>query len=55
MTRDERLAILGPQTIANIHRDLESAPPPDQQLIELLRRIFSPTGTTVVPQKQAAA
>ena len=55
MTRDERLAILGAQTVADIHRDLESVPPPDVELIELLRRIFSPAGTAAVPQEQAAA
>lgn len=37
MTREERLRILGPATVAEIHRRIEAVPPPAPEHIELLR------------------
>lgn len=42
MTRDERLRILGAETVAEIHRLVDAAPPPTPEAIEDLRRIFAP-------------
>lgn len=42
MTREERLKILGPDTVAEIHRLVEAAPPPTPEGIEELRRILAP-------------
>lgn len=39
MTREERLAILGPRTVAEIHRRIEAVPPPAPEHIELLRQM----------------
>ncbi|MEW1638593.1 hypothetical protein AB0469_31615 [Streptomyces sp. NPDC093801] len=41
MTRAERLAILGPATIAEIHERVAAAPPPSDALIESLRPILT--------------
>jgi hypothetical protein len=42
MTREERLAILGADGVAEIRRRVAAAPPPPPELIEELRRIFAP-------------
>lgn len=42
MTRAERLAILGPEEVAKIHRRVAAAPPPPPELIEDLRRVLAP-------------
>lgn len=39
MTREERLKILGPATVAEIHRRIEAVPPPTAEHIELLREM----------------
>lgn len=41
MTRAERLALLGPEVIAYIHAEVDAAPPPDADLIAVLRRILT--------------
>ncbi len=42
MTRDERLRILGPAMVAEIHRHVAELPPPPAELVAELRRIFAP-------------
>lgn len=39
MTREERLRILGPKTVAEIHRRVAAVPPPTAEHIELLRQL----------------
>lgn len=39
MTREERHRILGPKTVAEIHRRIEAIPPPAPEHIELLRQM----------------
>ncbi|MFF4369683.1 hypothetical protein [Streptomyces sp. NPDC001594] len=41
MTPAERLAILGPATVAAIHKRVAAAPPPSDALIEALRPILT--------------
>lgn len=41
MTREERLAILGADAIAQIHARVALAPPPSPELVEELRRIMT--------------
>lgn len=41
MTRAERLALLGPDVIAQIHKRVAAAPPPDAELIAALRPILT--------------
>lgn len=41
MTREERLAILGPDTVARIHARVALAPEPSDELVEELRRIMT--------------
>lgn len=41
MTREERLAILGPEIVAHIHKVVEVSPPPSPELVEELRRIMT--------------
>ena len=49
MTRAERLALLGPDTIATIRARVAQAPDPTDELVEDLRRIMTnPAGE--VPQ-----
>ena len=49
MTRAERLALLGPDTIATIRARAAQAPDPSDELVEELRRIMTnPAGE--VPQ-----
>ncbi|MFG2473554.1 hypothetical protein [Streptomyces fagopyri] len=51
MTRAERLAILGPETVAKIRARVALAPPPTPELIEDLRRIMTrPGGETPTPR-----
>lgn len=46
MTRAERLALLGPTVIAEIHERVKSAPePPDDAVAELRRIMTQPGGT----------
>jgi hypothetical protein len=54
MTREERLAILGPDTVASIHARVKEAPEPSDELVAELRRIMTrPAGE--VPQRTPAA
>ncbi|MET7436598.1 hypothetical protein ACFYQQ_00920 [Streptomyces sp. NPDC005496] len=53
MTREERLAILGPATVAAIHARVALAPPPTPELVEHLRRIMTNPGGEV-PQPRPA-
>ncbi len=41
MTREERLAILGPETVAAIRERVAQAPDPTPELVEELRRIWT--------------
>ncbi|MFJ4924064.1 hypothetical protein [Streptomyces sp. NPDC088736] len=51
MTRAERLAILGPETVAAIKARVALAPEPPEELVEELRRIiFSPARELPAPQ-----
>ncbi|MFF7142338.1 hypothetical protein ACFZB5_13955 [Streptomyces nodosus] len=51
MTSEERLAILGPATIAQIRARVEEAPEPTDEVVERLRRILTrPAGEIPVPQ-----
>ncbi|MEU1448722.1 hypothetical protein [Streptomyces mirabilis] len=60
MTREERLAILGPETVAKIHARVALAPEPTDELVEELRRIMTnpageiPTATPTVDVQPAA-
>ncbi|MEU9264564.1 hypothetical protein AB0E04_03795 [Streptomyces sp. NPDC048251] len=51
MTREERLAILGPATVAQIHARVKEAPEPSDELVEELRRIMTnPAGVIPAPR-----
>ncbi|MFJ3229782.1 hypothetical protein [Streptomyces sp. NPDC086787] len=55
MTREERLAILGPKTVAAIHARVAEAPEPPLDVVEELRRIFSrPAGRIPSPTGRAS-
>ena len=41
MTREERLAILGPEVVAAIHARVKEAPEPSDDVVEDLRRIMT--------------
>jgi hypothetical protein len=41
VTREERLAILGPATVARIRARVKEAPEPSDELVEKLRRIMT--------------
>lgn len=42
MTREQRLAILGEATVAEIRQRVAQAPPPPEHVLEELRPIFAP-------------
>ncbi|MEU0035114.1 hypothetical protein [Streptomyces sp. NPDC006333] len=51
MTREERLAILGPEIVDHIHDLVAEAPPPPPEVVEKLRRIMTrPGGEIPVPR-----
>jgi hypothetical protein len=51
MTREERLAILGPATVAAIRARVALAPEPTDELVEALRRIMTnPAGEIPAPR-----
>lgn len=51
MTREERLAILGPETVAAIHARVKEAPEPSDEVVEKLRRIMTnPAGEIPAPR-----
>lgn len=56
MTRAERLAILGPDVVAQIHARVKEAPEPSDELVEELRRIMTnPAGEIPAPRPAATA
>lgn len=56
MTRAERLAILGPATVARIRERVRQAPEPSDELVEKLRRIMTnPAGEIPAPRQVSAA
>jgi len=51
MTREERLAILGPATVAAIRARVALAPEPTDEVVEKLRRIMTnPAGEIPEPR-----
>lgn len=51
MTREERLAILGPATVAHIHECVDAAPDPSPEVVAKLRRIMTnPAGEMPAPR-----
>ncbi|MFI8351229.1 hypothetical protein [Streptomyces sp. NPDC085596] len=59
MTREQRLAILGPATVAKIHARVAEAPEPSDVVVDALRRIMTNPGgqvpaTPSVPAPRAA-
>ncbi|MEV7389561.1 hypothetical protein [Streptomyces sp. NPDC091215] len=56
MTREERLAILGPKIVAHIHACVDAAPDPTPELVARLRRIMTnPAGEIPAPRPAATA
>lgn len=56
MTDAERLALLGPETIAAIEAQAAAAPEPSDELVERLRRIMTrPGGVARRPRPAADA
>ncbi len=53
MTREERLAILGPEDVANARRRAAAAPPPTPDLCATLRPILAPAMDRVLAAEQA--
>lgn len=50
MTREERLAILGPEVVAAIHARVKEAPEPSDELVDELRPIMTnPAGPIPEP------
>lgn len=55
MTRDERLALLGPEIVAHIHQCVDAAPDPSPELVDDLRRIMThPAGSAPAPAPAAS-
>jgi hypothetical protein len=55
MTREERLAILGPEAVAAIHERVALAPDPGPELVEKLRRLWTnQVDTAPVPRARPA-
>ncbi|MFG2692781.1 hypothetical protein [Kitasatospora sp. NPDC048407] len=55
MMREERLKILGAETVAAIHRRVAAAPPPPPELIAELRPILAPAMEVVLAREAEAA
>lgn len=55
MTREERLAILGPKTVAAIHARVAQAPEPSDELVNELRRIMTNPGGPVPAARPTSA
>jgi hypothetical protein len=56
VTREERLAILGPETVAAIRARVKEAPEPSDELVEKLRRIMTnPAGEIPAPRPAVIA
>lgn len=55
MTREERLAILGPTIVAHIHERVDAAPEPGPDIVGKLRRIMTnPAGPVPEPVPASA-
>ncbi len=54
MTREERLRLLGPECVAEIHHMVAEVPPPTPQIVELIRQIFAPAVKQIADEKAAA-
>lgn len=54
MTREERLAILGPDIVASIRARVKEAPEPSPEVVEKLRRIMAHPGRRVRPIRPAS-
>lgn len=52
MTREERLAILGPKTVAAIHERAKDAPEPSDELVEERRRIINRPARATAARKR---
>jgi hypothetical protein len=51
MTREERLALLGPEIVNHIHACVDAAPDPSPELVAKLRRIMTrPAGENPAPR-----
>lgn len=51
MTREERLAILGPAIVAHIHACVDAAPDPSPEVVAHLRQIMThPAGEIPAPR-----
>lgn len=55
MTREERLAILGPDDVASARQRAAAAPPPSPELCATLRPILAPAMARVLAAEEAAA
>ncbi|MFZ4240716.1 hypothetical protein ACOZGD_36840 [Streptomyces murinus] len=55
MTREERLALLGPEVVAAIHARVAEAPEPDDELVAKLRQIMTNPGGPVPAVQSASA
>ncbi|NEB92383.1 hypothetical protein [Streptomyces bauhiniae] len=55
MTREERLAILGPVTVAAIHARVAEAPEPSDDVVDALRRIMTNPGGQIPAAPSAPA
>lgn len=53
MTREERLAILGPKTVAAIKARVALAPEPTDELVDRLRRIMTNPGGEIPAPRSA--
>lgn len=53
MSPEERLRILGPTVVAEIHHRVAQAPPPPPDLVEELRRMFAPAVQQVLAARKA--
>jgi hypothetical protein len=54
VTREERLAILGPDIVASIRARVKEAPEPSPEVVEKLRRIMAHPGRRVRPIRPAS-
>jgi predicted house-cleaning NTP pyrophosphatase (Maf/HAM1 superfamily) len=55
VTREQRLAILGADTVAAIHARVKRAPKPTDEVLDDLRRILTNPGGTVPVTEPIAA
>lgn len=55
MTREERHALLGADTVAHINTLVDAAPDPTPEVVERLRRIFTHPAGPVLPPAMADA